>query len=93
MPQLQCEVYDYIFSGMINPTLGIFLINIRKLIIETNRQIEEDEKITRVKLGYYLSKGVVSNSPGDLADLDKLSNNNGENGNNNIEINEDEILS
>mgnify|MGYP002623964632 CR=1 FL=1 len=71
MPQLQCEVYDYIFSGIINPTLGIFLINIRKLIMETNRQIEEDEKITRVKLGYYIAKGVVSNSPGGLGDLDK----------------------
>jgi len=93
MPQLQCEVYDYIFSGMINPTLGIFLINIRKLIMETNRQIEEDEKITKVKLGFYLAKGVVSNSPGGLGDLDKLSNNNGEDGGNNIEINEEEIRS
>ena len=27
MPQLQCQVYDYIFSGMMNPTLGLFLLN------------------------------------------------------------------
>ena len=30
MPQLQCEVYDYIFSGM---------LNIKKLVDDTNKQI------------------------------------------------------
>ena len=102
VPQLQCEVYDYILSGIMNPTLGVFLLNIRQLIMETNKQIEEDEKITKIKVGFYLAKGVVSNSDGALGDLDKLV----ENKNNIIDtstkqnniindddINEEEIIS
>ena len=105
MPQLQCEVYDYIFSGYVNPTLGLFLLNIKNLIIETNKQIEEDEKISRVKLGYYISKGVIKNQIGDIGELDKAVKNNKDNiintsskQNNDInndedDINEEEILS
>ena len=79
MPQLQCEVYDYIYSGLVNPTLGLFLLNIKNIIMETNRQIEEDEKVTRVKLGFYLTKGVITNKKGDLGELDKIGNNDNDN--------------
>ena len=72
MPQLQCEVYDYIFSGMINPTLGLFLINIQKLIEETHKQMEDDQKSVKLKLSYYASKGDVTNQIGGLGGLDKL---------------------
>ena len=72
MPQLQCEVYDYIFSGMLNPTLGLFLLNIKKLIDQTNQQIDEDLKAIRVKLSYYMGTGVVTNVLGGLGGLDKL---------------------
>ena len=72
MPQLQCEVYDYIFSGMINPTLGLFLLNIKELITETNKQIDEDLKTIRVKLSYFMGSGVVTNALGSLGGLDKL---------------------
>ena len=78
MPQLQCEVYDYIFSGFKNPTLGLFLLNIKNLIAETNRQIEEDEKISKAKLSYYLAKGVISNQIGNIGGLDKNNINNEE---------------
>ena len=72
MPQLQCEVYDYIFSGMLNPTLGLFLINIKHLIDETNKQIDEDLKALSAKLSYYMASGVVTNVIGNLGGLDKL---------------------
>ena len=72
MPQLQCQVYDYIFSGMMNPTLGLFLLNIQNLIKETNKQIEEDLKTIRIKLSYYMGSGLVSNAIGGLGGLDKL---------------------
>ena len=72
MPQLQCEVYDYIFSGMINPILGLFLLNIKELITETTKQIDEDLKTIRVKLSYYMGTGVVTNAIGSLGGLDKL---------------------
>ena len=29
MPELQCEIYDHLFSGFINTLLGVFLLNVR----------------------------------------------------------------
>ena len=75
LPHLQCEVFDYIFSGINNPTLGLFILNIKNLVMETNRQIEEDEKITKVKLGFYLAKGMITNSQGNIGELDRVNNN------------------
>ena len=72
MPQLQCQVFDYIFSGMINPTLGLFLLNIKDLIAETNKQINEDLKAIRVKLSYYMATGLVTNAIGSIGGLDKI---------------------
>ena len=72
MPQLQCEVFDYIFSGMLNPTLGLFLLNIKRIIDQTNKQVEEDMKVIRVKLSHYMGAGLVSNALGGLGGLDKL---------------------
>ena len=72
MPQLQCQVYDYIFSGMMNPTLGLFLLNIQNLINETNKQIDEDLKAIRNKLSFYMATGLVTNAIGSLGGLDKF---------------------
>ena len=59
MPELQCEVYDNLFSGMINPLLGIFLLNVNNLIKKTNEQIDEDLKITKIQVGAFLAKNVL----------------------------------
>ena len=72
LPQLQCQVFDYIFSGMFNPTLGVFLLNLRRLIKQTKEQIEEDKKSSKEKLGFYLSSGIVKNAFGNLGKMDKL---------------------
>ena len=72
MPQLECEVYDYIFIGMLNPTFGLFLINIKNLIDDTNKQIDEDLKALKAKLRYYMTTDIVTNAVGNLAGLDKL---------------------
>ena len=89
MPQLQCQVFDYIFAGMFNPSLGIFLLDLRHLIHNTKKQIEEDKKRSKDKLAFYLSAGIVKNAFGNLGKIDKLfekSNNNiiNTNSNNNI---------
>ena len=42
MPELQCEVYDNILSGMHNSLLGVFSIDIKKIINKTSKQIQED---------------------------------------------------
>ena len=72
MTQLQCQVYDYIFSGMMNPTLGLFLLNIQNLINETNKQIDEDLKAIRNKLSFYMATGLVTNAIGSLGGLNKF---------------------
>jgi hypothetical protein len=75
MPQLQCEVYDYIFSGLMNPSLGLFLLDIKNIIIETNKQIKEDQEISKAKLGFYLTKGLITNQQGALGNMNNLNNN------------------
>ena len=72
MPQLQCEVYDYIFSGMMNPTLGLFLLNIQQLIKETNKQIEEDKKVIKTKIAHNMGAGLITNAIGAIGQLDKI---------------------
>ena len=72
IPQLQCEVFDYIFSGMMNPSLGIFLINTNRLIKETTEQIDEDLKVTIAKLSYNMGAGLVSNTLGSLGGFSSL---------------------
>ena len=72
MPQLQCQVFDYIFSGMLNPSLGLFLLNLNKLIAQTKKQIEDDTKSSKDKLAFYLSAGIVKNTLGNLGKIDKL---------------------
>ena len=44
MPELQCEVYDHMLSGMHNSLLGVFSIDVKKIIKNTTDQIEEDIK-------------------------------------------------
>ena len=87
--------------------MGLFLLDINDIIIETNRQIQEDEKITKAKLGYYLTKGLITNKQGALGQINSLEKkeeiintsskqNNDINNNNNNEdhsISEEEIIS
>ena len=90
MPQLQCQVFDYIFSGMFNPSLGLFLLDLKKLIAETKKQIEEDTKSSKDKLAFYLSAGIVKNTLGHLGNIDKLFD---KEKNNNIEDSNENIIS
>ena len=57
---------------MMNPTLGLFLLNIQNLINETNKQIDEDLKAIRNKLSFYMATGLVTNAIGSLGGLDKF---------------------
>ena len=87
MPQLQCQVFDYIYSGLLNPNLGLFLLNIKKLIDQTKKQIDEDLKNTKAKLAYYMSAGIVKNALGHIGGLDKLFEKNKNNNENIINTN------
>ena len=60
MPELQCEVYDHLLSGMLNPLMGVFMLNVRKIVLETNKQIEEDLKVTKKKIGLFLTSGIIA---------------------------------
>ena len=72
LPQLQCQVFDYYFSGMFNPSLGLFLLDLKYLIAETKKQIEEDIKNSKNKLAFYLSEGIIKSTLGHLGGIDKL---------------------
>jgi len=51
MPELQCEVYDHMLAGLHNSLLGVFSLDLKRLIKKTHRQIEEDMNQTRKKVG------------------------------------------
>ena len=57
---------------MMNPSLGIFLINTNRLIKETTEQIDEDLKVTIAKLSYNMGAGLVSNTLGSLGGFSSL---------------------
>ena len=42
MPELQCEVYDNILSGFSNSLLGVFSIDVKRIIKRTQAQVIED---------------------------------------------------
>ena len=51
MPELQCEVYDHVLAGLHNSLLGVFSIDLKRIIKKTRRQIDEDLTAVRKKLG------------------------------------------
>lgn len=59
IPQLQCEVFDHSLSGMIKSLLGIFNLDIKRIISKTNKQIDEDMKLTKKKFGLFLAGGMM----------------------------------
>ena len=74
MPLLQCEVFDYLLSGLFNKSLGVFLLNMRRLIRITEKQIKEDMDKTKKKIDIYLDKGEVTNNIGAMQELTNLMN-------------------
>jgi hypothetical protein len=59
IPDLQCEVYDHLLSGMANSLLGLFTLNIKHIIKRTSMQIEEDLKLTKKTIGVDLAKSII----------------------------------
>ena len=62
MPELQCEVYDHILSGLHNSLLGVFSLNLKRLIKKTHKQIEEDITFTRKTVGTNIFANLIKNS-------------------------------
>jgi hypothetical protein len=50
IPQLQCFVNDYMLSGLVNPLLGVFLINVNDVIEFHKEKFEKDFKRLEDKL-------------------------------------------
>ena len=72
MPQLQCRIFDYIFSGAIKPNLGCFILNIARLVRRTNLQIYEDLRKTKTDAQKFLKTGSIANDYGAIGKLDKI---------------------
>ena len=92
MPELQCEIYDHLFSGFINPLLGVFLLNIKQLIKNTNKQINEDMNITINQVNELQNSGVFNkNLQSNLIDNnEKKSGSSGNSTHNLIDVNDKE---
>ena len=62
MPELQCEVYDHMLSGLHNSLLGVFSLDLKRMIKKTHRQIDEDTNIIRKNIGKNLFANFIRNS-------------------------------
>ena len=62
MPELQCEVYDHMLSGLHNSLLGVFSLDLKRIIKKTHKQIEEDITYARKTIGASLFANVIRNS-------------------------------
>ena len=59
MPELQCEVYDHMLSGMHNSLLGVFSIDVRRIIKKTSLQIQEDINETKKDYGTSVANEMI----------------------------------
>ena len=59
MPELQCEVYDNILSGLSNSLLGVFSIDIRKIIKRTEKQVHEDINEAKKNMGMAYARQLI----------------------------------
>ena len=80
IPELQCEVYDHMLAGLHNSLLGVFSLDLKKLINRTRKQIEEDkanakkEKTTNV-LGKSVSMNMMNLFNNTNNDINNINNN------------------
>ena len=59
MPQLQCEVYDNILSGLSNSLLGVFSIDLKKIISRTQIQVQEDINEANKNVGMGIARHLL----------------------------------
>ena len=76
MPELQCEVYDHMLSGLHNSLLGVFSIDIKKIIKKTHLQIMEDINIVRKKKGQSILQDLTADTFANFASNNSNINNN-----------------
>lgn len=69
MPTLTCMVFDKILFGIANDTLGVFSIDINKMINETKKNLKKDLEITSKKIGISSLTKVLGKS---LTDTEKM---------------------
>lgn len=58
IPEMQCEVYDYVLGGMLNQLLGIFILSTKDIIIETHSTFEKNIKKAKELMSLPKSKNL-----------------------------------
>ncbi|MCQ2817643.1 MAG: hypothetical protein MJ252_10295 [archaeon] len=66
IPELQCEVYDNLLSGMVKSLLGVFTLDLSQIIKITELRINEDLKEIEDYMKESLVKGVLGRSMPEL---------------------------
>ena len=74
MPELQCEVYDHMLAGLHNSLLGVFSLDLKRIIKKTRRQIQEDLDSVDEKFGTGMMKGFFLNTFQGKMDINFLKN-------------------
>ena len=62
IPELQCEVYDHMLAGLHNSLLGVFSLDLKRIIRKTRTQIDEDLNAVRQKVGTSVLDNFIKNS-------------------------------
>ena len=61
LPELQCEVYDNILNGLSNSLLGVFTIDLKRIIRRTHKQIDEDINEVKKNIGMNIFGNMLFN--------------------------------
>jgi len=103
MPELQCEVYDHILSGLSNSLLGIFSLDLTKIIKKTQIQVNEDINQAKKNIGMSFARQLILGQLGQGLNANNninndinnniINTNEGMKENNNIENSNDNIIS
>ena len=83
IPELQCEVYDNILSGFSNSLLGVFSIDLKKIIKRTEIQVNEDINQADKNNGLAFAQNIFLNQMNNLNNNNINMNYNINNNNNN----------
>ena len=92
VPQLQCNVYDHVLGGMLTKLLGVFLLDIKQIIKETERVYKyEKDKAKEVQKMLKDKKEENSTAKSTLVDSNRVLIDKDIESNNKPLINDDEI--
>ncbi|MCQ2816272.1 MAG: hypothetical protein MJ252_03300 [archaeon] len=70
VPELQCEVYDNLLSGMVKSLLGVFTLDIKKVIRRSEQRIDDDLRAAKAATdSATMAKGILGKNFGIIEEI------------------------